>query len=422
MPVSNRVHIPAAGYFLLILILTGIFLAVRAGMGADHFRQNLPEALQKAQDWDPANPVYPAALANLDHLYSENADPGRVIQLYQAAHRLSPFDAAYTADLAQANDWAGHSAIAGPLFQRAEELFPNSPEINWKLANFYVRTGKAIDALPPLKTVLSSNVIPKNQVFALCDSARIDPLTVLDNLLPHDSPTFLDYLNFQTGRKNFTAAEETWDRLLSLQGAFEPKDAFQFLDALIKSREIDRASQVWSALVARFPNRVPSPAPTNLIVNGDFQADILNGGFDWRVYSASGVSVTHSAVGPGSDSSFLRIEFDGTQNLYYGSVLQFVRVQPDTKYDFSAISRSDALTTDSGLCLQISDAYDATKILGTTEPFTGTTPWSEQKISFTTDSETHLVIVRIVRYPSQKLDNKIAGAFSIRHVSLLPRS
>jgi hypothetical protein len=88
---------------------------------------------------------------------------------------------------------------------------------------------------------------------------------------------------------------------------------------------------------------------------------------------------------------------------------------------FSAFTRSQAITTDAGVAVQIADAYDPNKILGSTEPLIGTTPWSEQSFSFETPADTRLLVVRIVRYPSQKLDNKIAGAFWLSHVLLSPQ-
>jgi hypothetical protein len=406
------------GVFVLILIVS----TARQGVASYYFRQNLPDALQKAMTWEPANPVYPAALAHLVHLYGQNPDPDAVIRLYQTAVRLSPFDAGYTADLAQANDWAGRTDVSLLLFQRAQQLFPNSPEINWKLANFYVRSGNNNDALPPLKKILSSNIIEKNQAFALCDHAGINSVTVLDKLLSPNIPVYFAYLNFETQHGNFSAAQETWNRLLTLNSPFESKEAFPLLDTLIRAHELDRASQVWSSLVSRFPDRIPSPAsPNNLITNGNLQADILDDAFDWRVFPVTGVAVNQDSTGPTADSRSLRIEFDGSQNLYYGSVLQFVPVQPHTKYTFSAFTRSQAITTEAGVGVQISDGYDPNKILGSTDPLIGTTPWSEQSFSFETPPDTRLLIVRIVRAPSQKLDNKIAGAFWLSRVSLAAR-
>ena len=401
--------------FVLLLMVS----TARQGVASFYFRQNSPDALQKAMIWDPANPVYPAALANLVHLYGRSPDPDEVIRLYQTAARLSSFDASYIADLAQANDWAGRTDVALPLFQRAQQLFPNSPDINWKIANFYIRSGNSADALPTLKKTLSSSVIEKNQIFTLSDRAGINSVTVVDRLLPPNVPAYFAYLNFEAQRGNFSAAQETWNRLLSLNSPFELKEAFPFLDALIRARQLDSATQVWSSFVSRFPDRIPSPASaSNLITNGNLQAEILNGAFDWRAFPVSGVAVTQDSPGPSPDARSLRVEFDGTQNLYYGSVLQFVPVRPRTKYTFSAFTRSQAITTDAGVGIQISDGYDTNKILGSTEPLIGTTPWSAQSFSFETPRETRLLIVRIVRSPSQKLDNRIAGAFWISRVSL----
>ena len=404
---QSRYPLVTLRYLSLALMSLLMMSAARNGIAAYHFRQNLPDALQKAMVWDPANPAYPAALSNLVHLYGRNPDPNEVIRLYQTAARLSPFDAAFTADLAQANDWAGRTDVALPLFQRAQQLFPNSPDINWKVANFYIRSGKTDESLPALKKILFSNIIEKNQVFALSDRAGINSVTVVDKLLSPDIPSYFAYLNFETQRGDFSAAQQTWNRLLSLNSPFEPKEAFPYLDALIKSHELDSASRVWSSLVSRFPDRIPSPASANnLITNGNLQADILDGAFDWRIFPVSGVAVAQDSAGPSADTRSLRVEFDGTQNLYYGSVLQFVPAQPRTKYRFSAFIRSQALTTDAGVGIQISDAYDPNKILASTEPLIGTTPWSEQSFSFETPPETRLLIVRIVRLPSQKLDNQ----------------
>jgi tetratricopeptide (TPR) repeat protein len=417
--VDHRTLTVTSRLLLFVFVLTLIVSTARQGIASYYFRQNLPDALQKAMIGDPANPVYPAALANLLHLYGQSPDPDAVIRLYQTAVRLSPFDAAYTADLAQANEWAGRTDAALPLFQRAQQLFPNSPDINWKVANFYIRSGNAGDALPALKKILSSNIIDKNQVFALSDRAGINSATIVDQLLPPNVSAYFAYLNFETQHGNFSAAQETLNRLLSLNLPFEPKEAFPLLDVLIKSRELDSASRVWSSLVSRFPDRIPSPSSANnLITNGNLQADILNGAFEWRVFPVTGVAVNQDSTGPTTDARSLHIEFDGTQNLYYGSVLQFVPVQPRTKYTFSVFTRSQAITTNAGLGVQISDGYDPNKILGSTEPLIGTTPWLEQSFSFETPSETRLLIVRIVRSPSQKLDNKIAGAFWLSRVSL----
>jgi hypothetical protein len=417
---SSRLFAIALRYVLLLVLLALIVCAAREGLAAYYFRQNTPAAVQKAIAWDPQNPVYTATAAKLIHLYGDYADPDLVIRLSQKSLWLSPFEAAYCVDLAQAYDWAGQPTLAAPLFRRALELFPNSPEINWKVANFYIRAGKSSEALPALKKVLSSGAISRNQVFALTSNARIDTDTVIADVLPLDASAFVEYLNFQVDRGDMAGAAKTWDHLLLLPSSIEIDQSFHYFDALIKSRDISRASQVWSSLATRFPSRTPPPASDeNLVINGNFHTDILNGGFGWRVYPVTGAEVTQPQSDSGSGGRYLRIDFNGSANPYYDAVAQFVRVKPNSRYTFTAMMRSVAITSDSGVCVQISDVYDPAKILGSTDSLSGSVPWSEHTFSFATGANTDLVLLKVVRPSSAKFDSKIAGSFGLRMVAIV---
>ena len=407
----------ACGILLLLMVVAG-----RHGIGAYYFREISPASVQKAMAWDPSNPQYPATTANLIHLYGDHADPEAVIRLYKTALRLSPFEAEYYVDLAQANEWAGHSSLANPLFLRAQELFPNSPEINWKVANYYVRAGKAQEALPALKKVLSSGAVDDRQVFALVSNARIATNTIIAELLRSNARSLIDYLNFQVDREDMAGAAQTWERLLNLGDQFEINTAFHYLDALISYRDVEHALKVWSSLVERFPSLVPPSAwGKNLVTNGDFRTSILNGGFDWRVNPVAGAAVTQDLTDSAAGARPLRVDFDGPQNLYYDSVAQFVATQPNTRYDFSALLGSDGITTDSGVGLRISDAYNPAELLGSTDTLIGTAPSSEHKFSFTTGPSMRLVLLTVIRVPSRKFDDKIAGTFRVGKVSIVPR-
>jgi hypothetical protein len=242
-----------------------------------------------------------------------------------------------------------------------------------------------------------------------------------DELLPSDVRTIIDYLNFQVDRGDMQAAEQTWDRLLLFHTAFGINAAFHYLDALIRTRDVERALKIWSALVERFPLLVPSPASSqNLVTNGNFRGDILNGGFDWRVNPVAGAVVTQELSDSGKDSRSLRIGFDGSQNLYYDSVVQFIAIQPNTHYDFAAVLSSEGIPTDSGVGLRISDAYNSAELLGSTDSLIGTAPHSEHKFSFTTGPEMRLVLLTVIRAPSRKFDAKIAGTFRIGKVTVVP--
>lgn len=405
---------------LLIALLSLIYLAARRGAGAWHFRDGSPDAIQTAMKWDPANPAYCDALGTLTHLYANSENSNEIVQLYERATRLSPRDAQFWADLGDGYDWAGRSNDALEAFQRARFLFPNSPDINWRLANFYIRAGKIPEGLDALRMVLLGDSTARRRVFTLATSATRARSAIL-GILPSRASDFFDYLDFQIERDDINGAEETWTRLLQLNFVFALRDAFVHFDALIRHRQFEQLSQTWSALAQRFPAQVetvPGSNPSNLVTNGSFESDILNGGFDWRVIPVDGAVVSFDSVGAFEGSRALRIVFQGSRNVDYGHVFQYVPVRANTRYRFSAHMRVQGITTDSGPRFQVCDAYNVGRVFVSTENLVGTSGWLELLGEFTTPADTQLVLLRVVRPASGRLDNQIAGTVWIDGVRL----
>jgi hypothetical protein len=411
-------HTFAIRILLLASLFFFIYLAARRAVGSAYFRTGTPNAVQTAMRWDPANPEYYDALGTLIHLYADRGNSNEIVQLYQNATRLSPHDAQFWADLGAAYDWAGRSNDALDAFLHAQRLFPNSPEINWRLANFYVRAGKAPDALRTLELVLQEDGTAGRRVFTLATNATHDKNALL-KMLPAQSPVFFDYLDFLIERGDIAGAELVWDRILQLGLPFDLRQAFPYVDALIQHAELEQMSKVWSVLAQRFPAQVQLPVhSSNLVTNGGFESEILNGGLDWRVFPIEGAVVSIDSVGVLEGAHALRITFDGSRNLDYGHVFQYVPVQPKTRYRFSSHMRVQGITTDSGLGLQVCDAYNLGNIFVSPENLVGTSGWSEQHAEFTTFADTRLLLVRVIRPASGKLDNQIAGTVWIDDIRL----
>jgi hypothetical protein len=403
---------------LLVSLLFCIYLCARRAVGAWSFRQGSPDAIQSAMRWDPANAEYYDTLGTAMHLYADGGNSEEIIHLYMSATRLSPYDAQFRADLADGYDWAGRSDEALEAFQQALRLFPNSPEINWRLANFYVRAGRISDALRTMRMVLLEDGTASRKVFTLATKAVPDKKAILD-MLPPQGPILFDYLNFRIERADIAGAEEVWARLLQQNLPFDLREALPYFDALIQYKDVSRLPGSWATLAQRFPAQIQGLAPgMNLITNGGFEFDILNGGLDWRVIPTEG-----AVVDPSSSSAFegrraLRIAFDGSRNIDFGHVFQYVPVQPNTRYRFSIQVRAQGITTDSGPRLQLCDAYNVGQVFASTENLLGTSNWSEEDAEFKTRSDTRLLLVRVVRPASARLDNQIAGTEWIDGVSL----
>jgi len=399
-----------------------MYLVTRRAIGAWYFRKKMPQDIQTAIKWDPGNPEYYDDLAMLTHLYSSGGNPAEVVGLSEKATQLSPYNASYWADLGAAYEWAGRKNDALVAFTRARALFPNSPEINWKAANFYVRMRRTSDALAALRQVLLEDSAKERQVFVLATNATEDNQEILAEMLPQRAPVILDYLNFliETGRME--AADQTWTMLLESKLPFELSQSFPYLDALIQHREVDHLTEAWAVLCIRFPQEVCArESKPNLITNGDFAFPLLNGGLDWRVLSVEGVAVSEDPSVGVSGSKSLRIDFNGMQNLDYTHVLQYVPVTSNTAYTFSAYMRTQGITTYSGPRFEVLDAYDPSKLFLSTENVTGTSDWAAHQIEFRTSTDTHMLIVKVARPISHKFDNRLAGTVWIARVTLLPK-
>jgi tetratricopeptide (TPR) repeat protein len=424
-----------ARIFLALCLLYCMYLAARQGIAAWYFRQASPQAIQSAIKWDPQNPEYYDALATLTHLYAAGGNSAEVVRLSEKATALSPYNAFYWADLGAAYEWSGRNDDALRAFTRAHALFPNSPEINWKLANFYVRTGKILDALRTLKEVLLEDPSKERQVFSLAANATADNQEILREMFPPSAPMLLDYLDFQIETNRMDPAAQTWATLLELKSPFDPARALPYLDALIQHEHLDHLTEAWVALSTRFPQEIAArESKPNLITNANFAFAPLNGGFDWRLIPVQGVAVTVDTSTGVDASKSLRINFDGTQNLDYAHVLQYVPVTPNTSYKFSAYMRAQGITTDSGPRFILQDAYDPATLVDvssesanpvrfsiSTENLTGTSDWSSHQLEFKTTGNTRLLIVKLARPPSHKFDNKLAGTVWLARVSLLPK-
>jgi Tetratricopeptide repeat len=419
--------------FLVICLIFCMYLAVRQGIAAWYFRKSTPQAIQTAIKWDPGNPEYYDALATITHLYAAGGNPNEVVRLCEKATELSPYNAFYWADLASAYEWTGRKNDALRAFTRARALFPNSPEINWKIANFYVRTGKISDALQSLKKVLLEDPSKGRQVFSLATNATLDTQQLLQEMLPPSASILLEYLDFQVENNRMEPAAETWATLLKIESPFDPSRTVPYLDALIQHKDVDRLTDAWTALSVRFPQEIGArQSRPNLIINGNFNFAPLNGGLDWRIMPVPGATASVDASTAFDGSKSLRINFDGTQNLEYAHVLQYVPVTPNTSYKFSAYTRAQEITTDSGPRFLLQDAYDPAELVDvsskaanparfsiSTENVTGTSDWSPRQLEFKTPGNTRLLIVRVARPTSHKFDNKLAGTVWIARVSLL---
>lgn len=406
---SDKRILPAVQFLLAAFLLFAGYTVVRELAAELYVRRNTTEGYRSAQRWDPANPLYPALLAQSLQNQLSQLSPEEVVRLYEAAVRMSPSQAAYWAQLGSAYEWVGRSNDALHAFERARELFPNSPAINWQLGNFYVRAERWPEALQTFqKSLVSEELRPA--AFDLAWRGGQSNRLILETMIPARADVLLDYLRFLNRTERTDAAIEAFSHLLASRMAFEPEQVFSYFELLIKAKRTDELKSSWAALAERFPTKIRLRSfETNALTNSDFEVDMLNGGLGWRIAPVESVTVRLDSLIYFDGTASLQIEFGGKDNLNYYHVFQYVVVQPGKLYQFTGYMRTRDITSDSGPRFEIYDAYNQGRLFLSTAGLISTNSWAQQQIVFKTPPETRLLVLRVARPRSQKFDNKLSG-------------
>ncbi len=371
---------------------------------------------------DASNPDFPArtarAFSELGGEPGGDADPREIARAFEIATRLGPRRAENWAGLGEALDLAGDHDGAARAYRRAIELFPRSPDINWEFANFLLRSGDSAGAIAPLQAAMEGDPALRQGAFDLAWRAGIPRERILEMLPARQEilSAYLDYLD-STGRVD--AAADAWKRLLESPEPVNFDAACRHFDALLYAHRVDELAPMWAALARHDPERIHwQPDAANLVTNGGFEEQPSGGGFDWRIVPVEGADASFDTEIAHGGSRSLLVQFDGKHNLDFGNVAQYVAAEPDTRYRFIAYARSEGITTDSGPRIAVYDAYDRAALAVETESVTGTTSWQEQRLEFRTGPKTKLLVVQVVRAPSRKFDNQIAGTLWLDDFSL----
>lgn len=428
-PHKDWIVIPVHSSRLKVLVLlSAIVFAFLIGrkaaleLVAERVAQNQSvEDLRKAIRLSPGNAEYHHQLGFRLDASTDEANWKEALLQYEKAVQLNPQNAFYWLQLARAYESAQRVEDARRAIEQAARADPNQPLVAWQVGNFQLRYDNVEEALRQFRVVLNAaqedEAIAQN-VFDLVWRGTQNNRLILDLAIPPDSRIQFGYVNFLLAKGRLDESLEVWDRIAHEQGSFRPSSVFPLIDALLAARRVDEAHQTWKQLVHVLELNDLRLDGGNLLVNGGFEGDILNGGFDWRFTPLEHVGLQFDSVAFHSGTRSLAISFDGKENVAYNHFCQLVPVQPNTQYRFRGWMRAEQITTDSGPHFEIADHYAPLLPLAMGESVMGSSPWQETNLVFRTGAETKLLRVGVVRNASRKFDNKIRGEIWIDDVSL----
>jgi hypothetical protein len=225
-------------------------------------------------------------------------------------------------------------------------------------------------------------------------------------------------MRFFLAQKSVDPAMAVWNRQRQRRLAVDIEETVPLVDTLIGEGRIGEALEIWRNGLQASNWPLDSEKNGSLVMNGGFENEIANGGFDWREIPLSVATFDFDSAVVHSGVRSLRVDFDGTENLDFAHLFQYVAVAPNTRYHFSAFVRTENLTTDRGISFEILDVRQPDRVLVTSSVLTGTNPWTLVESDFVTGPETRAVKIMLRRVPSWKFDNKLGGTVWADDVAL----
>jgi len=342
--------------------------------------------------------------------------PDAALDALKLATSLNPHKARYWLDLASAYQASGNQEAQTAALEHAIEVDPRTPAVAWDAGNLYLIQGETDKALQQFRVVLQNDPTMAAAALPMCWRASPSADTFLNGFLPPDPEVYFAFLDFLMARKETSAAEKVWNQLAQLQQPLRKQKVFDFVRFLLSQQEVEPASAVWRQSGSLGGLQAYQPSVDNLIVNGNFERDVLNGGFDWQYSKLKDVSLALDPVQTHSAHRSLLIDFDA-RSLNDAGIRQLIPVRPGTSYDFSGYFKTENLEGSGGPRFALMDVY-ANALLYASDELTKSDSWKQVEGTFTTGPSTKLLVLLVQRIPA---GNAIKGKLWIADLRLSPK-
>ena len=411
--------------FLAAILAGSVWVSVvaaRAALSAYRLDADSIADVQNALRWDPDNPDLVHRLG-LVYTYDQmNLNTTESLKYLRQAVALNPRRWEFWSDLGTSCDFVMDTACSDEAFRRAWALNPMGPTLGWSLGNHYLLTDRPEKAFPFFRTLLGLSPDYLDPTFRLCLRATHDPELVYAEVLPHGKNGYdrFAFLNFLVSTGDYDSAIKIWRQMITGPDRSPSVSLVRpFLNSLTDNNRLPEATSVWNDLqrAGVIPSRTGLQG-TNLLYNGNFATPPLNTGFDWRVSDSAEIVLDFSATPGFKNRHCLRVDFSVGRNADYTLVSQVVPVNPKTPYQLSAYVRSEDLTSDSGPRLRVTEVGCTGCVPMTSDSMRSTTSWHPVDVSFTTQAQTHAVVVSFWRPQTKAALGDITGTAWLDDVNL----
>jgi hypothetical protein len=292
-----------------------------------------------------------------------------------------------------------------------------TPDVAWEAANLYLVQGENEKALREFRVVMANDAPLGATAVRFCWRIKPDVDALLRDVIPQNADAYVSFLFLLEEKQETAGTFKVWKALIDTHQPFELRLVYDYVRFLIQHKEVDEAVTVWQQAAGPFGLSSYLPSSSNLIVNGSFNLDVLNGGFDWQYEKQSGVTLNYDYNNFHAGRRSLLITLDGPRITDAG-LYQLIPVQSSTTYEFSAFYKAGELEGAGGPHLAIQDMYSQAVYYDSDE-LQPTGFWKSVEGEFTTSPDCKLVVLHVRRLPE---GNPIRGKLWVDDFHLTKKS
>lgn len=370
--------------------------------------------LLSALQYEPANPDPYYRLGLFYQWDVRHFNLEKAIYYLKEALKRNPLEQEYWLNLAKAFQKQDNYSLAEEALKMALMVSPTSYRSRWIGGNLFLQKGDYNQAIPYFSFILKNYPAQSRPVYEVWEQAGGDRHFILEKLVPEDSLSLSQFLSYLYEVGDGELALKAWQKRNNLGYKPSLPETLQVVDFLIAQRLLPAGFQIFQDLRRQ---EGFATSNKNLVTNGGFEEErFLGRGFDWHLDQSSSfnISFDRSVFYEGQKS--LLITFLGKDNVHFHHVFQYVPLKPNQDYLLRAFLKTEAITTQSGIKLEVASINGSFHKQSAT--LTGSNDWQEMTISFRTPPILQGGLVRLRREQIQKFDRFISGKVWVDKVSL----
>lgn len=384
------------------LALTGVWFVVRWSMG-NTLAEFPPDAetMRAAERLAPDDPQVHFTMAVLAKRSFAPEDLQEALRQYEVATSLSPHDFRFWMELGRARGQAGETDEGAQALRRAIELAPHYALPRWYLGNLLLRARREQEAFEEFRRAGDLDPTLRSQIASVVWNFYQGDVKQVAAAVGNSVPARAQLIQYLIQQKRLDEALHMWSGLNAVEQKEQHELGRKLIGGLFEAKRFHTGLDVQRAIAQTSSEAEVAPG---LLANGGFEENILKAGmsqFGWQVTSLPQAQVGLDPRNVHSGTRSLRIIFNAPSMPGFGSVSQFVPVEPGARYRLEYFVRTADLKSASTLVTQILDVSQtpARALTSAAELPNGTRDWELVILEFTVPARSEGVSISLVRTP-----------------------